>query len=211
MRRRACECDGDNEIPLPTGFDVTIQRKTISGQLVPFARLSFNEPPSDALKIEGQGKRSADTDWTNIAVADDATTADSFILSDGETYEFRIRHVTIGLRQGEWTTPITITAVADTTPPGVVTSVSAVGASGSATINWTAPNSANYHAANVYRNTTNVLGSAVLVRTEYGAPSSPDSWANTGLASGTYYYWIKSRNPSGIESAAVATGAVIVT
>lgn len=205
------ESEGNNEIPLPTDFDVTIQRKTISGQLVPYARLTFDLPPSEALKIQAQGKLSSDTDWTTIAVADETPSADSFILSDGSTYDFRIRHVTIATREGGWTTPITITAVADTSAPGVVTSAAAIGGAGSASLSWVAPNSANYYAANIYRNTTNNLGTATLVRTEFGGPSSADSWINTGLAPGTYFYWIRSRNPSGIEAAAVATGSVTVT
>lgn len=205
------ESEGNNDIPLPTGFDVTIQRKTFSGQLVPYARLTFDLPPSEALKVQAQGKLSTDTDWTTIAVADETPSADSFILSDGSTYDFRIRHVTIATREGAWTTPITITAIADTTAPGVVTGVSRTGGVGQVTINWTAPNSANYYAANIYRNTTNNLGTATLVRTEFGGPSNADSWINTGLAAGTYYYWLRSRNPSGVEAAAVATGSVIVT
>lgn len=110
------------------------------------------------------------------------------------------------------TTPLReILATVDAVAPGVVTMGTRTGGAGTATINWTTPNSSNYVAANIYRNTVNNEGTASLVRTEFGGPSAGDGWVNTGLAAGTYYYWLKSRNGSGVESASVATGAIIVT
>lgn len=209
------ESEDNTEIPLPTDdgreFNVTIQRKTISGQLVPYALLTFDEPPSDALSIDAQGKRTADTQWTPIGVSSGATSAESFVLSDGEEYEFQIRYSTINGSKGDWTESVVITAIGDPNAPDPVSEVTATGGTGTVDISWTAPNSQNYAAACIYRNTTDDEENATLVRTEYGPQSNMDSWQDSGLAAGTYYYWITARNASGIESTSVATGAVTVT
>lgn len=113
---------------------------------------------------------------------------------------------------GDWSDTETLLSTVDTVPPAVVTGVVAVGGVGQVDITWDSPNSGNYFAANIRRNTVNVEGSATVVRTEYGPPSSPDAWSDTGLAAGTYYYWIRSVNASGVESTtAGVTGAVTVT
>lgn len=201
----------DRTVPVPTGFDVTIIRKTVAGSPVPYASLSFNTPPVASLKVQAQGKRTADSQWIPIGVQDGSTSAESFALSDGEQYEFQIRQASPSGKASAWTSSIVITPVADTTAPGVVTGVAGTGGVGQVALSWTAPNSANYHATNIRRNTVNNEGTATLVHTEYGAPSTADSWTNTGLAAGTYYYWLKARNASGVESASVATGAKTVT
>jgi hypothetical protein len=113
---------------------------------------------------------------------------------------------------GDWSGTETLLSTVDTVPPAVVTSVAAIGGVGQVDLTWNSPNSGNYFSANIRRNTVNVEGSATVVRTEYGPPSSPDAWSDTGLAAGTYYYWIRSMNASGVEStSAGATGAVTVS
>ncbi|TBZ45485.1 hypothetical protein E0H42_30475, partial [Rhizobium leguminosarum bv. viciae] len=103
------------------------------------------------------------------------------------------------------------TATADPTPPSVVTGASATGGAGQVTFNWTAPNSANYAAARLYRNTVNSFSGATLVATEYGAPSTPDSRTVTGLTAGVRYGFIEAINASGVAATAVATGSFTVT
>lgn len=201
----------DSDIPLPTGFDVTISRKNIGGSLVPYANLAFDAPPSQALKIEAEGKRVVDTSWTPIAVADGATSADSFVLSDGEDYEFRVRFITLTFREGDWVEPIVISAVADETPPGPVTNVSATGDVGSVSIAFTSPNSGNYAATNVYRNSIDDEATATSIGSVFGSPNTAYQFDDSGLAAGSYWYFLKARNASGVEAAAVATGEVIVT
>ncbi len=202
---------GSNAIPAVTGFTGLIVRKTVGAAQVPYAQLSWDDPPSAALTVQVQGRETGATAWQAIPVATDALTADSFVLSDGEEYEFQARHVSLSGKGGPWTASVVLTAVADPTAPGVVTGVTKTGGAGQVVLGWTSPNSANYAAANIRRNTTNNEGTATLVRTEYGPPSTADSWTDTALAAGTYYYWIKARNASGVESASVATGAVTVT
>lgn len=125
-------------------------------------------------------------------------------------YEAQIRYVTITGRQGDWSASETVTPIADPTAPGVVTGVGKVGGAGTVTLSWTSPNSANYVAVSIRRNTVNTEAGSP-VRLEYGPPSTADSWQDTGLAPGTYYYWIRAANASNVESAPVATGSVTVS
>lgn len=202
----------DKTIPLPTNFSFGVSRITVGSQQVPYGVITFDASPSDALKIQGQYKKVSDTDWLVIPISDGATSAQTNALSDGVQYEAQVRFVTLTGREGAWTSPsLKVTPVADPTAPGVVTGVSKTGAAGQVTLNWTSPNSANYVAANIRRNTVNTEGTAVLVRTEYGPPSTADSYVDGGLAAGTYFYWLKAANASGVESASVATGSVVVT
>lgn len=111
-----------------------------------------------------------------------------------------------------WSDTETVVSTVDTTPPGPVENVVAIGGVGQVAMTWDSPNSGNYFAANIRRNTVNNEGAASVVRTEYGPASSADAWTDTALALGTYYYWLRSVNASGVEStSSVATGAVVVT
>lgn len=196
-------------IPVPTNFTASIFRKEVNGQFFPYALLSFDPAPSAALVVEAQGKLVSESNWTPIAVSTGATEAQSFLLTDGAQYEFQVRYRS--LSAGDWTSSVLLTAVADPTAPGVIKSLVVTGGVGKVNTSWQSPNSANFSATNIRRNTTNNESTATLVRTEYGAANFPFTWTNTPLAAGTYYYWFKARNASGVESASVASGPITVT
>lgn len=96
------ESEGDNSIPTPSAPTVTL----IAG---PKARLSFSPAPSLNLHIQARGKRTVDSTWTDIAVADGATTADSWVLSASTAYEFQIRYVSEKGRIGNWSSSGNVT------------------------------------------------------------------------------------------------------
>lgn len=201
----------DNHIPLPAGFQVVIERQNIGGTTIAVAKASWNAPSSDALAIQIQFKRKTDAAWSSFNTTPDETVAYTGALLDGEEYEFRARNATIAGRTGGWTSVIRLIAIADANAPDPVMNVVAMDGFSSVTLTWTSPNSGNYRATNIYRSTVNNFTASVLVATKWGAASSSETITDTGLLSGTYYYWLKARNGSGIESAAIATGAVAVS
>lgn len=203
--------DGFAAIPDVAGFSVSISRENISGILVPYGDMSWTSDGSDALETEAYFKKTADSDWTQITVASGAIVAKTPPLTDNTSYDFRVRHRTLGGRKGDYSATATINVVADETAPAALTAVSGTGGVGEADLAWTSPNSANYAAVNIRRNTVNTEGSASLIHTEYGPISTADSYTDGGLAAGTYYYWLKPRNGSGVEGSSSATGAVTVT
>ncbi len=140
-----------------------------------------------------------------------ATQVRSGYLVDGEEYRVRLR-AWGGGSKSEWTDYVLLTATADPVAPGPVTAVSVdVSTPAEAEFGWTAPNSANYFACRIYINTVDNLGTATLAATEYGPPSATDLRVVTSLTAGTYYAWLRSINPSGVQGTAVATGSFAVS
>lgn len=188
-----------------------------------FLRVNIFDPGTDEfdpgvrwrIKDIGGGTPGA---WNQLFFPDPTVEGGLIALTTGAVPAEQLLQVQIAFRSARGTvstwvpaTAVEVFTTVDSTAPGVVTGVGAAGGAGQAALTWISPNSPNYVGARVYRNTSNNLGTASLVRTEYGPPSSADGWTDTGLSAGTYYYWIRSINGSGIEATAVATGAVSVT
>lgn len=200
-----------DDIPLPTGFGATIVTRNVSGKEAPFARLEWDTVPSLSLNTELRGRKVGETNWQRISVETGETTADSFALSDGESYEFEINFISITGRKGDSVSYGPMPAIADTIAPPQVTGFSATGGAGEVTFNYTSPNSNRFSGINLYRNNTNSIPSSPI-DTIYGAPSASFTTTNGGLTAGTYYFWITSRNFSGVETTPkLASGAVVVT
>lgn len=175
------------------------------------------DTPSDTLLNQAR-YRTSDTgggagDWFQIQVPQGQAYIVTPALTAGVSYDVQVRSQRQSGQTSAWspTTPISLLAKIDAVAPGDVTGVSGTGGAGIADIDWTAPASANYVGARIYRHTASDFGASTLVRTEYGAPSAADTWQDTALAAGTYYYWVVAINGSGVEATAVATGAVTVT
>lgn len=191
----------------PTG--ITAVAETVSG--VPGIRVSWDaQDPGVAHKV--RYAESGTTDWT----VTDFTTENTILLNplvDGQAYDIQVQSVTdfSGRALSDWTpvTPLTRTAYINSTPPAALASFTATGGVGEATIDLTSPNDPNYYATRVYRGPTTTFGDASLIHTEYGSPNSSDSYVNSGLSAGTYYYWGEPINGSGI--AGTKSGPVSAT
>jgi len=201
--------NGTSVIPDVTDFNAIIERKEVSGVLYPYALLTFDAAPAP-LQTEAQGRRVGDSTWTPIAVSDGAVSAESFLLADGEDYEFQVRYRS--LSAGNWSSSVVLTAVADPTAPGVISALIVTNddVNNEVDMSWQSPNSANFAATNIYRNTINNEGTATLIRTEYGAANFPFTYTDNS-GTGSFYYWFRARNYSGVESASVASGLITVT
>jgi len=198
-------------VPDPVNFDVVIQTEVVSGGSTAAYALATWDHVADSLTYELEWERTSGSTGPQSTVSSPAVDqVRSGYLADGVQYKFRLRAWSTG-SSSDWTVYELRTATADPTPPGVVTAASATGGAGQATFNWTAPNSANYAAARLYRNTVNSFSGAILVATEYGAPSTPDSHTVTGLTAGVRYGFIEAINASGVAATAVATGSFTVT
>lgn len=200
----------DHEVPLPSDFAVVMTHQTTGGVQVPRARITWSAVAA-SLRVEVEFKDSDVSVWERLSPVSGETSVLSPPLNDSASYDFRARCKTITGRAGEWATVITKGTAVDAVAPGPVTGVSKTGGAGQVVLAWTNPASANFDAVKIRRNTSNTEGGAVLVKTKYGSASAADTWTNTGLAPGTYFYWIKAMNASGVESTSVATGSVTVT
>lgn len=200
----------DNSIAAPTGVSAVSQ---------PFAGsvgiyVSWNAPSRDNLLHQVRYRMSLETEpWTTINVPFGQTHQNIVGLLDNIHYDVQVRAMTNSGKGSNWapSTPITVLARVDPNPPGVPTGVNAIGGSGEVELTWKAPNSGNYFATQIFRNTVDDINTSSMVVTEYGSPNVNDDWTDTGLSAGTYYYWLVAINQSGVRSGAVPTGPVTVT
>lgn len=203
-----------DSVTTPSPTDITAVAVTVSGG--DGIQLDW-ETPSDTLlnqvRYRTSDAGSGAGDWFQIDVPQGQTYMNTPALETGVAYDLQVRSQRQSGQTSAWTptTPISIIADDDASAPGSVTGVTGSGGAGVADIDWTAPASANYAGARIYRHSANSFGSSTMVHTEYGLPSMADTWQDTGLAAGTYYYWVVAINGSGVEAGEVATGAVTVT
>ncbi len=194
---------GSGGIPDVENFAVTIEAG-------PFAVATFDSE-SDLLTYELEFEATSGGAVYNLSAKGGDEEIQTSVLIDGTEYKFRMRARDTAGSYGDWTSYITLTATADPTAPDVPTNVDAVGdtpSTGEAQITWTNPNSANFEALKIYRNTSNDFGSATLVTTLYNGVETYD---DTGLSADDYYYWATSANGSGVESSDVAAASNPVT
>ncbi|WP_312795538.1 hypothetical protein [Tianweitania sp.] len=95
--------------------------------------------------------------------------------------------------------PIEVATTADVLPPGKVTNLKAQSQDTKVYLSFNAPNSGNYRSATIYRGSTDVEANAVLRGTVYGPPSGEAKFEDTA-GNGTWFYFVRSRNASDLES-----------
>ncbi|SLN36452.1 hypothetical protein AQS8620_01293 [Aquimixticola soesokkakensis] len=125
-------------------------------------------------------------------------------LLDGASYEAQVRNRTSAGRLGSWSASVTVAAVANSTPPVALTAFAASADGVDGLVTFTAPNDPNYYATRIWRADyasgyagTVSFADAALIQTEYGIPSTGDSYRDPALASGVYAYWGVPINASG--------------
>jgi hypothetical protein len=191
----------DEPAPDVVGLALSLQRTEVSAGVFVLRIVAEVDPtdnPDWLTQFEYRIDGSSD-DWQIMAEGSTNFDGLSDILTDGETYEVRAAHIGNGLI-GDYATPETIEAVSDETPPATPTDLGVAPGTGTATVDWLNPNSANYYATRVYRGTTSTFSAATLIATRYGAANAVDVYVDT-VAAGTYYWWAVAINGSGVESA----------
>ncbi|WP_297842951.1 hypothetical protein [uncultured Roseibium sp.] len=173
----------------------------------PYALATFDSE-SDLLIYELEFQATSGGAVYNLSAQSGVEELQTSTLVDGVEYKFRMRARDTAASYGDWTNYITLTATADPTAPDAPTSVDASSGSAQATITWDNPNSANFEALKIYRNTVDSFGSATLVATIY---TGVETYDDTGLSADDYYYWVTAANGSGIESSQVSAASNPVT
>lgn len=187
----------------PTGFTVLAGQIVVQGSThAAAAAVSWDVPSRDTLSHEVQYKKSVDHQWGSAAIPAGTEAWLSGVLDDAVSYDFRLRAIGPGGAPSGWTSTATVIMTADTTAPNAPTALSSSLAGTTATIQWTNPTSANFYATKLYRGTTAVFAAATLIDILYGGNGLTKTRADTGLAAGTYYWWVVAINASSVASSA---------
>lgn len=201
-----------NSITDPTGLIASIDRPNVSGDL-PGVRLALSWDPPDRPDTdpEAQYSEAGLNVWTPMAVVADELGAYSPLVSDGGSYDLRVRFVAGGTASG-WTTAGPIDAVSDTVAPGPPTGFVANGGAGNVMVAWTAPNSENMRSTRLYRaNAGAGFGTAVVVANTILAANQAFDAVESGLSPGNYDYWVRALNRAGFGDASSTAGPVTAT
>lgn len=183
-----------NIVPTPANVAVNPSRRAVSGGATAvWGVLTWNADARTDLTAQAQYRLvgSGDAGWQPMGVRADGLSAEAGPLTDGQTYDFRVRWVA-GNTPGNWPQPVTLAAVADNSPPFAPMNLSATVSGSTVTLNWQNGGSSNVVTARIYRN-------GVLVATLSTAPNVGMTAPDTPGA-GSHTYFIRNANGSGLES-----------
>jgi hypothetical protein len=189
-------------VPVPTGFAIEMQAGTLRA-VATWTPVDSEDADSLTYELEWQ-KDDLSEPPVSLASKPGETAIVTGILTDGVGYNFRLRTLSNGATSA-WTAYINLVAVADPVAPGVPTDFASTISGSDVTLYWVNPNSANFHAAQVWRSNTNDFSTAILMTTLYGGPGLAKSWVDAviGGSSLDYFWWVRSINASGTASAPV--------
>lgn len=205
----------DAAIPAVSGFAVAQESRAVNGALrAAFAILTWTAPTDISLSTQTRVKRTSEpaANWIDIPVLIDLARSEYGPLADATQYEFQARHLSPSGRPGPWTVSVLLTAVADPTPPGPVTGFS--GSTDATTdeplFTFTAPNSANFQRGHLYRSSGGVFPGGTPLAVIAGAPNQTVTYRDTVTGSGSWNFWLRAANGSGVESAEAGPVALTV-
>ncbi|WP_027237832.1 phage tail protein [Leisingera caerulea] len=156
------------------------------------------DPQDSAYTQELRYRPVGDSYWLTQQTSESADRLRVGGLADGQDYEAQVRNRTAGAGASDWgpETPVVLSAVADTVPPGGLSAFSVSEAAGDAVISFTAPNDSHYFGTRIYRGWDGIFENAALIHTEYGISSSGDSYTDPAPGYATFYYWAEPINSS---------------
>lgn len=205
--------------PEPQNVTLSLVRQTVSAgvfavQIHASATTNTSDNLSAYWSLIGQTRVSPDGAWVDMVPDGGPDGALSNILSDGVTYDVQVAYVGLGM-QSAWSTPQSILATSDITPPAPPVGLVANASISAVMLAWTAPGSANTHACQLWRSSgsSSLFSSAAKVGPAIvmSANQAFDKTDGPPLAAGDYRYWVTALNGSGIASDPAGPANVTVT
>ena len=201
--------NGDNTISAPSGLSLAQQSVVEGATTKADIKVSWTNAANDLIiGTEIQYKLSTDSDYTSdIMVGKGVSTGLIPNVVVGKTYNVRLKHIASTGVASAYTSAVNITITSATAPSTPTNWSASSNAKFGIVLNWTNPPETNFRAVKIYRKTSTgtPTNDNNVVSTLGGEPSSTGrDFQNLadGLEAGTtYYFWIRSVNHLGVESA----------
>lgn len=184
-----------------------VQDGTVQSSVdLPFAQ----SDDSSIIQYEVEYKRAIDADWIPVArVPSPVDVTDTSILQTrieglepDIDYDFRVRGRNYAGNFSNYDETLSHTTSGDVTPPSVPTGLTVTPSISALDLNWVNPSEEDFNAIKVYRRINSTSPSeSDLLTTLSGDRSKISRYIDVVAATTTYYYWIRSVDRTGNESA----------
>jgi hypothetical protein len=191
-------------VETPTGLLVVVQSGTIGGATGAYLVISCDAPAfRDDLSVKFEIEDASTGQWQTISQGTQNYQTSTGVLPDS-TYNVRVSFFAPGtplLFQSAFDEVDGVVVAASTVAPTAPTGIALDHLSPGVGVSFTAPNSATFVAARVWRNNVSVFSSATDISGAlYGAPNQHFAYTDTP-SSGTWYYWATAESSTGNRSA----------
>lgn len=178
--------------------------------------IDVNAPDRDDLTWYARWKLTTATVWNEQTYSDiDAGTLVTLLMGLVPTNSMVDVAVAYGVGDGRtsaWSLTETVDTSTSVLAPPPPTELSAIGGVGEASVSWRNPTSGNLAYIRVYRGTTTSFGDASLISGDIvGGLGEVMSLDDTGLAAGTYHYFVRAFNGVGVGSTVAGPDDAVVT
>lgn len=196
-------------VPAPTGLVLTAEQLPLGETGGVAIVASWADAGRPDLRVDAQYRLAGSDAWVPMAVDQDARTATSGPVANGQAHEVRLRAVTITGRSSSWTATkaITPTAVLALLPP---TDLVTTGQAGKVTISLRAPTSPSLAYIRLYRGTGSFAEAVQIGADVVAALGEVMRIEDGGLPSGAHRYWARAFTTSGDGSAVVGPSIATV-
>ncbi|WP_375275868.1 hypothetical protein [Methylorubrum thiocyanatum] len=204
-----------NIVPTPVNVTVNPSRRTVAGGATAvWGVLSWNADARTDLTAQAQYRivGSGESGWQPMGIRGDGLSAEVGPLTDGQTYDFRVRWIA-GNTPSNWSNIVTLATVADANAAAAPYAIGVEGVAGGARFSFTASSSLNVAATFIHRRagfSGELAGAAVADAIACGPNQRFESFISPAAA-GPYRYWLVSRNASGYSDASSVAGPFDVT
>ncbi len=141
----------DTTIPVPSGLSVAaVPIQTSTGKAVRL-EANFTPPANASHQVKVEYRRVGDAIWLEMISVSEDGLAYSPVVDDGQSYQCRAYTESSGGGKSGYTAIQTVLAVADTTVPGNLSSISVAGGLGRAAIQYTTFAADNLRDVAIYR------------------------------------------------------------
>lgn len=159
------------------------------------------------LTIEAQYRRVGNASWSEMVRTD--LKAQSGAVEDGAQYEAQVRWRGVFDGVAPWVPLGPITVQIDGTAPGVPSELIPSPSGTGVHLSWRNPSS-GFFEIRVYRSVTNNVNAAALIGTTGGASGQLSEYSDP-VGPGTYFYWVRAANVSGVEGPAAGPAQITKT